>query len=262
MLRRAEVVPAQHPARQAELVEGEPSRPPQLDRLLDIQPCFRGALRGYDRLQVDNYVAWVEAELDALRRQNDHLLAGYSASQAELGIAHRMLALSPRGRELSSASDRVAEMLRLAAEEASAITAAGAEDAERIRAEARLEADARVRNAQEIKHAALAAADELRDRTQRERAEAADVLEAARRQAERVLREAAAEHARLVGEASDARARLAAMQDEIDGLRRQRDEACALLRRLAEQITRALDAVTPVVREERIIFEGNVAQVT
>jgi hypothetical protein len=52
------------------------------------------------------------------------------------------------------------------------------------------------------------------------------------------------------------------VQDEVDDLRRQRDEARQLLRRLTDQIGQALEAVSAVVPEERILFDNNVAQLT
>jgi cell division septum initiation protein DivIVA len=266
MLRRVEADAAEEWTEEESLAESLFSPPPHvtgaLDAMLSTRPCFRGALRGYDRMQVDNYVAWAESELQAMRRQSDLLLGRFGAAQAELEISRRLLSQSPRGRELSTASDRVGEMLRLAADEASSMTAAGADEAERILAEARLEADARLRKAQEIKQLAIATSDQIREQARREKAEAAGLLERARQQADELLRDAATERDRLTGEAADARARLAAVQDEVDDLRRQRDEARQLLRRLTDQIGQALEAVSAVVPEERIIFDNNVAQLT
>jgi cell division septum initiation protein DivIVA len=272
MFRRAEVVPAGEPV-EGEPIEASLSTPPPhltgaLDAMLSVRPCFRGQLRGYDRMQVDNYVAWAETEMQAMRRQSDLLLGRCGAAQAELEISRRLLSQSPRGRELSSASDRVGEMLRLAADEASSMTAAGADEAARILAEARLEADARLRKAHEIKQAAMAASDQIREQTRREREEATGIIERARRQAQELLHDAATERDRLAAEAADARARLAAVQAEVDDLRRQRDEARQLLRRLTDQMGQALEAVSAVVPDERVLagervlFNGNVAQLT
>src|SRR3712207_3536448 len=99
MFRRADELSAQGTDRGGEPAEGElvlpsPHLPGGLDALLNTRPCFRGALRGYDRLQVDNYVAWAESELGTLRRRTDHLLAGFGAAQAELEISRRLLAQS------------------------------------------------------------------------------------------------------------------------------------------------------------------------
>jgi cell division septum initiation protein DivIVA len=271
MIRRAAVVPGEdcnrergrEECRSGAAVVGE-LRPVtgDLDALLSTQPCFRGALRGYDRSEVDNYVAWAEAEMVAMRRQTDQLLTRHGAALVQLQAVRRRLAQSSRGRDLSSASDRVQEMLRLAAEEASRIAAAGAEEAKQILAEARLEADARLCKAREIKQAAIAAADQLREQARTERAEAAEVLERARRQAQELLRDASAERDRLAAEATDARARLAAVQEEVDDLRHQRDEARRMLCRLTDQIGEAIDAVTAVMPHERIVFDNNVAQLT
>src|SRR3954465_5584593 len=41
------------------------------DALLRPAPGFRTAVRGYDRMQVDNYVAWAEAEIATARRGTD-----------------------------------------------------------------------------------------------------------------------------------------------------------------------------------------------
>jgi chromosome segregation ATPase len=233
---------------------GETVRPNltgDLDELLGSRPLFRTRPRGYDRLQVDNYAAWAEAELASARSQLDQLLTRFGACAAELEISRRMLADAPRGREVFPVSDRVEEMLRLAAEEAAALTEAGAQEAERLLAEARIEADARLRKAHEIKEMAVAAADELREQARRERAEVAAIRSQARSEAAEIVRAAAAERDRLDEEAAEQRQRadraatahLLTVQEQVDRLRSQRDEARESLRRLTDQIGRALQAV-------------------
>jgi cell division septum initiation protein DivIVA len=249
--RSAEAVVAEggRPDGDAAAEEGSaPSRRPNLtgdlDLLLEARPSFRVAVRGYDRLQVDNYVSWAENELAAVRSQCDHLLSRYGACSAQLEISTRLLAQSPRGRELSAVSERVGEILRLAADEATELTAAGAEEADRILAEARTKADARLREAHEIKETAVAAGDELREQ--------------ARRDAEEFRSGAAAERDRLDAEAAQQReqaaaamaARLAAAQKEVDGLCGQRDQVRESLRRLTDQLGRALQAVGVTVPDE------------
>ena len=130
---------------------GLPNLTGDLDSLLSTAPCFRVRARGYDRLQVDNYVAWAEAELATGRREIDHLLARYGACSAELEISRRLLAQAPKGVDLSAVSDRVRDMLRLAADEATAMVDAARDEADRLLAETRAEADARLRKAHEIK---------------------------------------------------------------------------------------------------------------
>jgi cell division septum initiation protein DivIVA len=229
-----------------------------LDELLGHRPVFRARVNGYDRLQVDNYAAWAEAELATLRREVDHLLVRFGESSAELEISRRLLADAPRGREVFPVSDRVQEMLRLASDEAAAMTEAGAQEAERLLAEARTEADARLRKAHEIKEMAVLAADELQDQARRLRAEANGYLEKARHEAAEVLREAAAERERLAveaarerdGVAAEAEARLAQVQAEVDDLWRQRDQARQSLRGLTDRIGEALQAVAAVAPDD------------
>jgi cell division septum initiation protein DivIVA len=228
-----------------------------LDELLGHRPVFRTRVNGYDRLQVDNYAAWAEAELGALRREVDHLLVRFGQSSAELEISRRLLADAPR-REVFPVSDRVQEMLRLASEEAAALAEAGAQEAERLVADARTEADARLRKAHEIKELAVLAADELQEQARRLRAEATAYLETARHQAAALLREAAVERDRLDAEAARERdraaavaeARLADVQAEADDLQRQRDQARESLRGLTDRIGEALQAVAAVAPDD------------
>ena len=235
-----------------------------LDELLSHRPVFRTKVNGYDRLQVDNYTAWAESELATLRREVDHLLVRFGDCSAELEISRRLLADAPRGRDVFPVSDRVQEMLQLAADEAEAVREAGVQDAERIVAEARTEADARLRKAHEIKELALVAADELKDQARLLRAEANGYLDKARHEAAAILREAAAERDRLAAEAARERdrsaaaasARLAEMQTEVDDLRRQRDQTRQSLRGLTDRIGEALQAVAGTGAEE---WHGNVA---
>ena len=200
--------------------------PPQpggaLDQVLDHRPIFRRRHRGYDRFQVDNYVAWAEAEVEAARRQCDYLLSRYGACAAELETLRRMPVRSLTG----PVSARLGQMLRLASEEAEAITTAGVDEAERIVSDARAEAEARLAKVAGIREAALAAGEELRTR--------------ARRDAELLLSDAAAEREAAAAEAAR---QLSAVRAEVDDLRRQRDDARQSLHRLTAQIGQALEAV-------------------
>jgi cell division septum initiation protein DivIVA len=221
----------------ASAATARPNYAGDLDELLSFRPDFRTRPRGYDRLQVDNYAAWAESELITLRRQVDQLLSRFGACAAELEISRRMLAEAPRGREVYPVSERVEEMMRLAAEEAAAITESGVEEAERLLAEARIEADARLRKAHEIKELAVAAADELRERS---RAEADEILRAAAGERDRLDAEAAEQRQRAHRAAT---AKLLTVQQHVDALCRQRDEARQALGRLTDEIGRALQAV-------------------
>jgi cell division septum initiation protein DivIVA len=238
---------------------GMPNLQGDLGQLVDHRPVFRTRLQGYDRLEVDNYTTWVEGELVTARRQLDHLLSRFGECSAELEISRRLLAEVPRGRDPFPISDRLREMLRLAADEATVITDAGAEEADRLVAEARTEADACLRKAHEIKEQAVEAADEILEQAQRDRAAAAAVVERARTEAAEILREAAAEHERLAAQAAEEReqaaaaaaAHLAAVQAAVDDLRRQRELARESLRGLTDRIGEALQAVAATVPGDR-----------
>jgi cell division septum initiation protein DivIVA len=234
-----------------EVAPGRPNLAGDLDEMLGPRPVFRTQLHGYDRLQVDNYAAWAESELVTTRREVDELLSRYGAAAAELEISRRQLAEASRARVVFPVSRRIEEILRLAADEAAAITEAGAQEADRLVAEARTEADARLRKAQEIKEMAVASADELREQARRERADATADRERARTDAEEILRAAVGERERLDEEAAEKRrradraanAQLLAVQEKVDTLGRQRDEMRQFLRGLADRVGQALEAV-------------------
>ncbi|MGY2130324.1 hypothetical protein [Blastococcus sp. SYSU DS0617] len=257
-----------------------------LDSMLGSAPVFRSRLRGYDPVEVDTYVSWAESELRTVRRQVDDLLGRFGACSAELEISRRLLADAPRGRVVFPVSDRVEEMLRLAAEEAAALTDAGAREAEHLVAEARSEADARLRKAHEIKETAVRAADELREHARKQRDVAQTMLDRAREEAAELLRAAADERDRLAAEAARDRDRLAAeaaeerrrlgeeaarereqaaataaerlgeLEERVAALRHQRDQARQSLRGLSSRIGEALQAVAATVPEA---VEPNVA---
>jgi cell division septum initiation protein DivIVA len=238
------------PTEVATPARSRPNLSGDLDELLDSRPAFRVRTRGYDRLQVDNYVAWAEWEIVTVRREAEHLLAQFGACSAELEISRRLLAETPKSREVGPVSERVGQILRLAAEEATQMIDAAGDEADQLLTEARLEADARLRKAHSIKERAVAAGDEIREQARRDRAEATELLDRARIDADELLRGAQADRDKLAAEAAqmqeraDAAAqRLAAVQAELADLRRQRDEARASLRRLTDQIGEMLQAV-------------------
>jgi cell division septum initiation protein DivIVA len=290
MFRRAEVGVAaggqagEEAAGRARPAHARPNFMGDLNVLLEPGPTFRLAVRGYDRLQVDNYVAWTETELIAVRRECDHLLSRYEACGAQLEISKRLLAQSSSGRELSAVSERVGEILRLAADEAADLTAAGAQEAERTLAEARTEADARLRQAHEVKETAVAAGDELREEARRDRAEATALLDQAGRRAEELLRGAAEERHRLDTEAAQERERAAAtmadrlaqeeerarveresaaatwrgaVQEELDDVRGRRDQVRQALLHLSDQLDRALQDLTVTVSDEVVVMAAH-----
>src|SRR3954470_14406771 len=141
-------------------VVAAPSRRPNLsgdlETMLVEAPTFRRRIRGYDRLQVDNYVAWAETALLTARMEADDLLDRFGRCWAELEGVRQVLAHSPEGQQLARASDRIGSMRRRAADEAAEITATAAAEAERMRSEARADAEAERQKAQEVTERALA----------------------------------------------------------------------------------------------------------
>jgi cell division septum initiation protein DivIVA len=110
-------------------------------------PAFAHALRGYDRAEVDEYVAWLRAQ---------GVQAEDLASQAESALAQcrRELASSPT---TAGISQRLAAMLQLATEEA-----------EEIRERARTDAEATTRGASDQAERTIDEATRQRDAIQRE----------------------------------------------------------------------------------------------
>jgi colicin import membrane protein len=269
-----------------------PTRPAgALEALLDHGPAFRGSVRGYDRVQVDNYVAWAENELAAAQREREHLLDRVVACGTELEISRRLIAEQPVGRG-PAVSARVGEVLRLAEDQAAQVLDAAEAEAAQLRADARLEADARLRKAHEIKELAIEVADQLRVSAQRNRAEGVAALEEAQAEAEELLRAAAAERDRLAAAAAAERdrlaaeaaaeleraaeqarrdraaaddaagAHLAALRTEVEDLWRQRDQARESLRCLTDRIGAALQAVGVPPAEELALLGGRAEPVT
>lgn len=236
-----------------------------IDDLMVAAPVFRTKVHGYDRFEVDNYVAWTEAEFRVARRETENLVERYGRVCAELEISRRLLARSPEGREMTVLTERMGQMLRLAADEAAAVTAAGQEEADQVLADARTEADARLRKAHAIKQMAVEASDRMREEARVMRAEAAAELDRARTSAAETLRQAEANRQRAAEEAAQVRAQaeaerqrlteearqtaavlLAEAQGEVDEMHRRRDRACESLLRLNEQIGVALETVADV----------------
>lgn len=244
-----------------------------LDAMLANAPTFRSRVRGYDRLQVDNYVRWAETEILSARREVDDLATRYGLCVAEVDSLQQFVAQSPEGRQLHQVSKRIGDMLRLAAEEAAALRAASAEEAERALDEARTAAAELQRKAREIEEAAVAEADTLHTEARAAQAQADAALVQARAEATRLLDEASAERDRLTEQAAtersaaaaaaagrlaaeeekvkrardamlaEAAVQVAAMEDELADLGTQRDQARQCLSRLATQIGDALEAL-------------------
>lgn len=248
-----------------------------LDSVLEFLPSFRVALRGYDHSQVDSYVSWAERELRAARRSCDDMAARFAACSAELEQTKRQLARSDAGRDAREISDRVGQILELAAEEAAALTAAGAVEADGLVERARTYAAAMLRRAHEAEDTAAAET----ERSAELQAAAAAALDRARIETAQLRSSTAAERSRLDVEATQLRERLdqesaaqralaedkarrqreqeaaaaaermAAVHREVDDLLGQRNRARESLRRLTDQIGEALQTLVTSLPGER-----------
>ncbi len=201
--------------------------PHGMDGLLSTSPCFRPSLRGYDRVQVDNYVAWAETELSVARRQVDDLLSRLGACAVELEAARR----GAVSRDDSGLPAPIVELLRRAADEAGQVSEAAVGEARRI----------------------TGSAEEAARRTTEEAAAEADrILADAQLEAEARLRKADA-----IVEAATAAAeeRLAAAEREVAELRRQRDEARESLHVLTSRIGEALHGALVLV-DDGVLASG------
>ena len=204
-----------------------------LTGLFEPRPRFHRRVFGYDRAEVDDYVAWVSAEPDGEPENEPDvaLTCRCGASAAEPSATD--------GRDAVLLVAAMRELLDLARQRADEVVDAALSEAEQIRADARLEADAQVRAVGEL-HAAT-----------RERA---------RRDAGALLDEAAAERARLADE-------VGALRCEVAELLRQRDELGDLLARLTGALSSAVEAVSGSVpellgaqRRDRVVLTANVVR--
>jgi len=235
---------------------GRRSRQPRLSgdlpTMFDSGPTFVTAMRGYDRLQVDNYVSWAENELRAAQRLTTELLGRLAASEGELHRSRELMARSAQDRDLVTLSDRVADLLRLAVQESAASAEVAADDsaqAEELIAQAREEAEVIVRRARRLEARAAARLQAAERRV----AEARTAEEEARSRAQEILQEATDEQQRL---REAAQARLAQTAQELRDLQQRRSRARELLR----QLTGRVDEVLAAIGEEPasgFAFSGN-----
>ena len=247
--------------------------------LLDSdEPFFDVTMRGYDKRQVDDYVARAVAQIAELEAARDAALATSADRAAQLASREAQIeslrvqaAKKTETLDPAAVSDRIRDMLQLATEEAAqtrrsaeveaerVLTGARAE-AERMRAEAageqqRLTANAAQRSAeadQKLAQARTEAAAEL----DRARAEALRIVEAARAERDRLDAKAAA--ARSAADAESAQRRRTAEEDFEITLRLRRSEAeqqhaadHEAARATAERLVRDAEARVVELAEER-----------
>jgi cell division septum initiation protein DivIVA len=156
----------------------------ELSALLGPGPAFHIAMRGYDKGQVDSYLIRSESELTTAQAARDHAVKAHasigtqlSSCQADVKKLRRELADSAANSEPAKISDRIRDILQLAADEADDTRAAGVADAEKQLAQAKVNAAN----------------------------SAVPVLEKAKADAERIVHDALGERDRLGAEARTAR---------------------------------------------------------
>jgi chromosome segregation ATPase len=230
-----------------------------LEELLLTAPAFRRRLLGYDRLQVDNYVAWAEAVQRTSRQETDDLLDRYGRCCAELEAARRVLVHSSEGQQMGRVTERIGSMLQLAADEAADVTATAQAEAERLRDDARDEADRQQRRAQEAAAARQQAERDAAELTQRSAEERTRLDEEAAQVRDRLDREAAERRDRDAATAAAtvrqqfasareqwdaaeaaARQRQTRLEDELAELERRRGAARTALTRMSHQVNDAV----------------------
>jgi colicin import membrane protein len=156
-----------------------------MSQVNEERPQFAVAIRGYDRLQVDEYIDRL-TEMVAEAEQR--------ARQAESDLEHsRHLSVGPR----------VTEMFELAVEEVRDLREQAAEDVERMRAEAQSEADQILVRARDRAEDVKAEIEAYRSRVKVELAELEAYKEEAIRELRR-LQDALGAAAGLVNLAADA----------------------------------------------------------
>jgi len=229
----------------------------------DVTPQFDVAMRGYDRRQVDNYVARIGWEMAELQTARDNALAISADRAAQL--ANREAHIESLRRQSTTdvehidpaqVSDRIRDMLRLAVEEAAQTRKTAEEQAERTIAAARSEAD-RVRadaaeEQQRLTQAATQRSAEADQKLAQARVSAAGELETARAKVKQMLDEASAERDRLDTEAK-------AMRDSLDAEAKliREDEA----RIAQEQRVTADEDFEITLRERRRAGEARIAEI-
>jgi DivIVA domain-containing protein len=214
--------------------------------LLDSdEPFFDVTMRGYDKRQVDDYVARAGAQIAELTTARDAALATSADRAAQLASREAQMeslkAQAARKTETldpAAVSDRIREMLQLATEEAAQTRRSAEVEAERVLAEARADAermrtDATAEQQRLTANAAQGSAEAdqklAQARTQavaeldRARTEATALLQAARAEQDRLTAEAAA--TRSAADAESARRRQVAEEDFEITLRARRTEA-------------------------------------
>lgn len=153
---------------------------------VSVDTLFETQVRGYNKKQVEDYIAWLQEQTRAAQSEAETARREIERARDEAASAKTQLANRPAHEEIS---ERLSQILRLAAEEADQKVAKAADEAETVIAAAKQEAGLTAESA---------------------KSEADAILNQAREQGDRILAQARSESERLISAATaDARAKLA-----------------------------------------------------
>jgi cell division septum initiation protein DivIVA len=153
---------------------------------VSVDTLFETAMRGYHKKQVEDYIAWLQEQTKAAQSEAESARREVDRARDEAAAVKTQLANRPAHEEIS---ERLSQILRLAAEEADQKVAKASTEAEGVLAAANQEAGLAAESA---------------------RSEADAIVSQAREQGDRILAQARSESERLVSAATaDARAKLA-----------------------------------------------------
>ncbi len=253
---------------------------------------FDTSMRGYDRRQVDVYVATLDDEIRAAAADRDAALARcadfaaqLASAQAQIESLRRQLRKATEKVTADNLEPRVRELLDTAAADASKMRAeadayvltvrrTADESAERIRSSARQEAeqiiaDATQRHAEadetfrqriaEVEHHRADLTAQIQDERTRAQAEEDQLTIDAQAERVRLDEEAAAERARLDEEAAAERARLQAEIDERVSTAEKDFEITLRLRRTEEGRKSAAQVAAAKAQAEQIRVDAHAA---
>jgi colicin import membrane protein len=225
-----------------------PQYPGQLATTFGTAPIFRTVIHGYDRVQVDSYVAWAEDELLTERRAIREVVGQFRDAVGELERSRSMPVRSAEAQHLLDVTTHGQRMLATAADEAADLVSTAAAEADRVVTEAHREARARLERVRLLRRRVGDWCDTERRRIEADRVAARQLVAAAHVEAARLVEEGrrqraeedrAAEQARARA-AEEASARLAAITSQVDGLQRQWRDLLARLRSTDGLVARAL----------------------
>jgi cell division septum initiation protein DivIVA len=225
-----------------------PQYPGQLATTFGTAPIFRSVIHGYDRIQVDSYVAWAEDELLTQRRAIREVVGQFREAVGELERSRSVPVRSAEAQQLLDVTGHAQRLLVAAADEASDLLSTAAAEADRVVTEAHTEARARLERVRLLRERVGSWCDTERQRIEADRAAARELVAAAHVEAARLVEEGrrqraeedrAAEEARARA-AEEASARLAAVTRQVDGLQGQWRDLLARLRSTDGLVARAL----------------------